>query len=38
VTVVQIVATKMEQEIFRRLENNISLQGALLDAVTRGEI
>jgi SNF2 family DNA or RNA helicase len=38
VTVVQIVATKLEQEIFRRLENNISLQGALLDAVTRGEL
>jgi SNF2 family DNA or RNA helicase len=38
VTVVQIVATKLEQEIFRRLENNISLQGVLLDAVTRGEL
>src|SRR6185312_8925870 len=29
-TVVQIVSTKLEREIYRRLENNESLQGALL--------
>ncbi len=33
VTVVQIVSNKLEQEIYRRLETNTSLQGALLDAV-----
>jgi SNF2 family DNA or RNA helicase len=38
VTVVQIVATALEREIFRRLESNISLQGALLDTVRRGEL
>ena len=38
VTVVQLVSNKLEQEIYRRLENNESMQGALLDAVRRGEI
>jgi SNF2 family DNA or RNA helicase len=38
VTVVQIVSNGLEREIFRRLENNLSLQGALLDTVTKGEI
>ena len=34
----QIVATKLEQEIYKRLENNTSLQGALLDSIKRGEL
>lgn len=38
VTVVQIVSNKLEAEIYRRLEANESLQGALLDMVRRGEI
>ena len=38
VTVVQIVSNPLEREIYRRLENNESLQGALLDAVRRGEL
>ena len=38
VTVVQIVSNKLEQEIFKRLESNTSLQGALLELVRRGEI
>ncbi len=38
VTVVQIVSNKLEQEIYRRLESNESLQGALLDAVRKGEL
>lgn len=38
VTVVEIVSNKLEQEIFRRLETNTSLQGALLDAVRSGEL
>lgn len=37
VTVVQLVATKTEQEIYKRLENNMSLQGALLDVIRKGE-
>ncbi len=37
-TIVQIVATKLEQEIYKRLETNTSLQGAMLDMVRRGEI
>ncbi len=37
VTVVQIVSNPLEREIYRRLENNESLQGALLDAVKRGD-
>lgn len=38
VTVVQIVATPLEREIYRRLETNTSLQGALLDMVRKGEL
>lgn len=38
VTVVQIVSNKLEQEIFRRLEANTSLQGALLEMVRKGEL
>lgn len=38
VTGYQIVATKLEQEIYRRLETNTSLQGALLNLVQRGEL
>jgi len=33
VTVVQFVSNKLEKEIFRRLETNLSLQGSLLDLV-----
>lgn len=33
VTIVQLVSTNLEREIFRRLENNISLQGSLLAAI-----
>ncbi len=32
-TVVQLVSNSLEREIFRRLENNLALQGALLDLV-----
>lgn len=35
-TVVQIVSTPIEREIFRRLENNQSLQGVLLGMVREG--
>ncbi len=38
VVVIQIVSNKLEQEIFRRLENNLSLQGSLLDMAKRGEL
>ena len=38
VSVVQLAATPLEREIYRRLENNTSLQGALLDMVRRGEL
>ncbi len=37
-TIVQIVSTKVEQEIFQRLETRMSMQGLLLDAVQRGEL
>ena len=37
VTVVQIVSNALEREIFRRLETNTSLQGALLEAVRKGD-
>jgi hypothetical protein len=33
VSIVQIVSNKLEREIYRRLENNETLQGALLEAV-----
>ncbi|MDE2100314.1 MAG: DEAD/DEAH box helicase [Patescibacteria group bacterium] len=38
VTVVQIVSNKLEQEIYRRLDTNTSLQGALLEMIRKGEI
>jgi len=38
VTIVQIVSNNLEREIYRRLETNTSLQGALLDAVRRDEL
>lgn len=38
VSVVQVVSNKFEQEIYRRLETNTSLQGALLDMIRRGEL
>lgn len=37
VTIVQITSNALEREIFKRLENNLSLQGSLLDLVTKGE-
>jgi hypothetical protein len=33
-----IIATKLEQEIFSRLETNTSLQGVMLEAIRKGEI
>ena len=36
-TIVQIVSTKLEREIFRRLEHNEAMQGALLEAIERGD-
>jgi SNF2 family DNA or RNA helicase len=38
VSVVQIVSNKLEIEIFRRLENNLSLQGSLLDLARDGAL
>lgn len=38
VTVYQLVSTALEKEIFRRLETNTSLQGALLDAIRLGTL
>ena len=38
VTVVQLISNKLEQEVFRRLENNLSLQGTLLDMVRTGQL
>lgn len=38
VNVVQIVSNPLDREIFRRLENNLSLQGALLTMIKNGEI
>lgn len=38
VTIVQLVSTKLEAEIFRRLENNESQQGVLLQLISRGEL
>jgi SNF2 family DNA or RNA helicase len=37
VTVVQLVSNKLEVEIYRRLETNTTLQGALLELVRKGE-
>ncbi len=36
VSVVQIVSNKLEIEIFKRLENNLTLQGTLLDLAREG--
>ena len=33
----QIVSTKLEEEMFDRLENNTSMQGMMLDAIRRGD-
>ena len=38
VTVVQLVSNNLEREIFRRLETNTQLMGALLDAIRRGDL
>lgn len=38
VTVTQIVSNKLEHEIYKRLETNTSLQGALLDMIRKGEL
>jgi SNF2 family DNA or RNA helicase len=38
VNVVQIVSNPLDREIFRRLENNLSLQGTLLDMIKNGSI
>lgn len=38
VNVVQLASNTLEREIFRRLENNLSLQGTLLDMIKKGEI
>lgn len=37
-TIVQLVATPLEREIYKRLETNTSLQGVLLEMVRRGEL
>ena len=38
VTVVELVSNPLEREIYRRLETNTSMQGALLELVRRGEL
>jgi len=38
VTVVQIVSNKLEQEIYRRLDTNTSLQGALLEMIRNDQL
>lgn len=38
VTVVQLVSNALEREIYKRLESNTTLQGALLDVIRRGEL
>ena len=35
-TCFQIISTKLEEEIFDRLENNTSMQGLMLDAIRKG--
>ena len=37
-SIVQLVSTKLEQEIYRRLETNTVLQGAMLDWISKGEL
>jgi hypothetical protein len=36
-TCFKIISTKLEEEIFDRIENNTSMQGLMLDAVRKGE-
>ena len=38
VSIVQLVSNKLEREIFRRLENNETMQGALLQLVAKGDL
>jgi SNF2 family DNA or RNA helicase len=38
VTIVQLVSNALEREIYKRLESNTALQGALLDVVRKGEL
>lgn len=38
VTVVQLVSNPLEREIYKRLENNTSMQGLLLDLVRKGDL
>lgn len=38
VSIVQLVATKLERGIFQRLETNESMQGVLLDLIKRNEL
>jgi SNF2 family DNA or RNA helicase len=38
VTVWQVQSNPLEKEMYRRLETNTSMQGALLQAIQRGEI
>ena len=38
VTIVQLVATATEREVYRRIANNESLQGSLLAVISKGEI
>jgi SNF2 family DNA or RNA helicase len=38
VTIVQLVSTALEREIYRRLENNEGLQGLLLEMVREGKL
>ena len=38
VTVVQLVATALEREIYQRLDASTTLQGALLDVIKKGEL
>jgi hypothetical protein len=37
-TIFQLFSTPTEQEMFRRLENNTSMQGLMLDMVRKGEL
>ena len=37
-SIIQLVSTKLEQEIYRRLETNTVLQGAMLDWIAKGEL
>jgi SNF2 family DNA or RNA helicase len=38
VTIVQLVSTALEREIYRRLESNEGLQGLLLEMVREGKL